>query len=133
MSKDGACHLMSGNMLSSQEAVHLLGKGQSYEMIEPNMPMTKGQTAGLPRRGLKGSAWCFSMDRGRADPKDDRWRSTTMYTTKDRSTLATLQAQRQTLRRELAIVGRQIDEGERAQAQLLERIRILEKGQRQAA
>ena len=56
-----------------------------------------------------------------------------MYTTKDRSTLATLQAQRQTLQRELAIVGRQIDEGERAQAQLLERIRILEKGQRQAA
>ena len=51
MSEDGACLLMSGNMLSSQEAVRLLGKGQSYEMIEPNMPMTKGQTAGLPSAG----------------------------------------------------------------------------------
>jgi len=133
MSKDGACHLMSGNMLSSQEAMHLLGKGQSYEMIEPNMPMTKGQTAGLLRRGLKGTAWCFSMDRGRADPRDDRWRTTTMDTTKERPTLATLQAQRQSLRRELAIVVKQIDQGERARARIAELIKLLEQGQHQAA
>jgi hypothetical protein len=45
-----------------------------------------------------------------------------MDTTKERSTLATLQAQRHSLRRELAIVGRQIDQGERAQARIVERI-----------
>ena len=56
-----------------------------------------------------------------------------MDTTKERSQLATLEAQRQALRRELAIVGRQIDHGERAQARLVERIKILEQGQRQAA
>ena len=56
-----------------------------------------------------------------------------MNTAKERSTLATLQAQRQSLRRELAIVGKQIDQGERAQARLVQRIKILEQGQRQAA
>ena len=133
MSKDGACLLMSGYMLGSQEAVDLLGIGRSYEMIERNMPMTKGQTAGLPRRGVKGSAWCFSMDRGRADPRDDRWRSTTMDTTKDLSTLANLEAQRQSRRRELAIVVKQIDQGERTRGRIAELIKLLEQGQRQAA
>ena len=56
-----------------------------------------------------------------------------MDMSKERSTLAALQAQRQSLRRELAIVGKQIDQGERAQARLVERIKILEQGQRQAA
>ena len=56
-----------------------------------------------------------------------------MDTTKKRSMLAALQAQRHSLRRELAIVGKQIDQGERAQARLMERIKILEQGQRQAA
>ena len=56
-----------------------------------------------------------------------------MYTTKDRSTLATLQAQRQSLRRELAIVVKQIDQGERARARIAELIKMLEQGQHQAA
>ena len=56
-----------------------------------------------------------------------------MDTAKKSSTLATLRAQRQSLRRELAIVGKQIDQGDRAQVRLVERIKILEQGQRQAA
>src|SRR5258708_3707414 len=102
-------------------------------MVEPDMSMTNGHTAGLPGHGVKDSACRFSMDRGRDDPRDDRWRSSTMDTAKKSSTLATLRAQRQSLRRELAIVGKQIDQGERAQVRLVERIKILEQGQRQAA
>jgi hypothetical protein len=56
-----------------------------------------------------------------------------MDTTKDRSTLATLQAQRQSLRRELAIVVKQVDQDECAQARIAELIKLLEQGQRQAA
>ena len=56
-----------------------------------------------------------------------------MNTAKERSTVASLEAQRQSLRRELAIVGKQIDEDERTQARLNERIMILERSRRQAA
>ena len=56
-----------------------------------------------------------------------------MNTAKERSTLATLQAQRQSLRRELAIVVKQVDQGERAQARIAELIKLLEQGQRQAS
>jgi hypothetical protein len=56
-----------------------------------------------------------------------------MDTTKERSTLPTLQAQRHSLRHELAIVGMQINQGEQAHARLVERIKILEQGRRQAA
>jgi len=102
-------------------------------MVAPDMSMTKGQSAGLHRRGVKDSACRFSMEGGRDDPKDDRWRSTTMDTTKERPTLATLQAQRQSIRRELAIVVKQIDQGERARARIAELIKLLEHGQPQAA
>src|SRR5229473_180239 len=99
----GACLLMWRLMLGSQEAVRLLGKADPTEMVEPKMSMTNGLTAGLPLRGIKDSACRFSMDRGRDDPGEATLRSSTMNTAKERSTLATLQAQRQSLRRELAI------------------------------
>jgi capsule polysaccharide export protein KpsE/RkpR len=56
-----------------------------------------------------------------------------MDNTKEHPTLATLQAQRQSLRHELAIVVKQIDQGERARARIAELIKLLEQGQRQAA
>ena len=56
-----------------------------------------------------------------------------MDTTKDLSTLANLEAQRQSRRRELAIVVKQIDQGERTRGRIAELIKLLEQGQRQAA
>jgi len=60
-------------------------------------------------------------------------RNSTMDTAQESSTLLTLQRRRQALRRELFHVQKQIDQVQRAQARLEERIQILEQGQRQAA
>jgi hypothetical protein len=60
-------------------------------------------------------------------------RSCTMITVEESSILAGLQARRVALQHELSEVNRQIHRAEQAQARLEERIKILEKGQRQAA
>ena len=56
-----------------------------------------------------------------------------MITVEESSILAGLQARRVALQHELFEVNRQIHRAEQAQARLEERIKILEKGQRQAA
>ena len=56
-----------------------------------------------------------------------------MRTIKEHATLATLEARRQALLREVAEVLQQIAVAEQAQARLVERIKVLERGQRRAA
>jgi hypothetical protein len=60
-------------------------------------------------------------------------RRSVMYASKQDATMTTLEARRQALLRELARVEEQFVQTERARKRLEERIKVLERGQRQAA